>query len=62
MDHPNEEQLAALRRFARRHGQRWKHALRLAWETGRDENLHDGALLRQVRNQFGPAWLLKTKL
>lgn len=53
----DDEQHAALQRFADRHGARWKYQLKLAWAAGRDDREEDGALLRQVRNQFGPTWL-----
>lgn len=55
--HPNAEQLAAIDRFAADHGRFWKRELRNAWVTGRDLKHPDGALLRQVRNRFGPSWL-----
>ena len=36
----------------------WKETLVFAWFNDRDYNaIPDGHLLRQVRNQFGPAWL-----
>lgn len=56
---PNEEQLAALRAFASRHGRYWKQALMQAWLNGKDANEPNGHLLRQVRNELGPAWLEK---
>jgi hypothetical protein len=32
------------------------------WFDGRDANEPDGGYLRQIRNQFGPSWLLKYRL
>lgn len=55
---PNPAQLAALQRYANGHGRTWKSQLSQAWSLGRDECEPDGALLRQVRNVFGPGWLL----
>jgi hypothetical protein len=58
---PSPEQLAAIRRFAERHGRTWKSALNAAWMrvaydfTARESG--DDALLQQVRNNFGPSWL-----
>ena len=59
------EQLAALRTFAHQHGRTWKAVLRDAWFSGNyphsaDEN--SDALLQQVRNTFGPSWLLSFRL
>lgn len=54
---PSAEQVRALRAFASKAGRNWKAALRLAWETGADTTHEGGALLRQLRNQFGPEWL-----
>jgi len=48
------EHLAALRHYAREHGRTWKSQLLHDWETGRSEGL-----LQQVRNAFGPTWLVR---
>lgn len=58
---PNQEQLAAVQRFATAHGRSWKSELSNAWFSGADEREQDSALLRQVRNQFGPAWLMSRR-
>jgi len=62
---PNAEQLWALRTFAALNGRTWKSCLRHAWETGMYAE-HGAAdysnLLQQVRNTFGPSWLVKFKL
>lgn len=56
-DKLTEDQEAALQRFADRCGRPWKSVLVGMWANGTDSEGADGALLRQVRNQFGPAWL-----
>ena len=56
------DQLDALRVFADANGRSWKAKLNEAWSTGRYRN-YNGAdeygELQQVRNTFGPAWLVK---
>lgn len=52
---PTLEQLRALQRFANRSGRLWKAHLIRVWQQ--DSIGPDAALLRQVRNEFGPAWL-----
>ena len=52
-----DDQYAALRRYADRHGAKWKERLINAWWEGTDLSGDDGHLLRQIRNQFGPNWL-----
>lgn len=56
---PNEEQLKALNAYKAKHGRYWKRDLMNAWMNGSDANEPDGHLLRQIRNQFGPAWLTR---
>ena len=56
---PNAEQMAALRSFKEKYGRNWKTELMTAWLNGKDASEPNGHLLRQVRNQFGPAWLGK---
>jgi len=53
----NQEQLAAIHRYAAKNGRYWKSRLIMAWSTGADEREIDAALLRQVRNDCGPLWL-----
>lgn len=48
-----DEQRQALQDFADKNGAQWKSKLVHLWNTGRDVGL-----LRQIRNQFGPQWLL----
>nr|WP_158386832.1 hypothetical protein [Comamonas testosteroni] len=49
--------LAAIRYFAAQHGKFWRRRLGAMWWSGRDATLPNGALLRQIRNEHGPAWL-----
>ena len=62
---PSSEQLLALRVFAAANGVRWKSKLNTAWATGRYRD-YPGAdaywFLQQVRNAFGPSWLVKVSL
>ena len=55
------EQIQALQAFAAKHGRNWKSKLLSAWASGRDEQLPNGALLRQIRNQLGPVGLAKLR-
>lgn len=50
---PSTEQLAALRQYAGEHGRTWKSALLDDWANGRTTGP-----LHQVRNTFGPRWLM----
>jgi len=59
-----EEQLAALRAFAARHGRNWKSKLNDCWSTGNYDHGHgvsndEDAELQQIRNTFGPSWLVR---
>ena len=51
------EQLAALRDYADSHGRTWKAQLNFEWMTGTARGT-----LQQIRNQFGPTWLMRFKL
>lgn len=51
------EQLSAIQEYAAANGARWKMKLGMLWQTGKDSGL-----LRQLRNEFGPAWLQNFKL
>ncbi len=59
---PSPDQLAAVAAFAARHGRTWRADLAAAWLNGSDAREPDGHLLRQVRNQHGPAWLRRVTL
>lgn len=58
---PNPEQLAALREYAALHGRTWKAQLNADWMRAGSKTFptERWALLQQVRNAFGPAWLAK---
>lgn len=56
-----QPQYNALENFKRRFGAEWKYELSSRWTTGRDVQCIDGALLRQIRNTLGPAWLAEQK-
>lgn len=57
------EQLEAIRAFARIEGRNWKGVLRQSWMTG-DYGTHGNISnwLQQIRNSFGPSWLVRFKL
>ena len=57
-----EEQARALLWFAKKNGRTWKSKLSLAWRTGKDTDMVDGYLLRQVRNNLGPSWLTSVSM
>jgi hypothetical protein len=59
---PTPEQQSALTAFAQRSGRYWKARLLRLWDTGRDENEPEGPLLRQVRNNLGPSFLVDYRL
>lgn len=62
---PTTEQIEALKTFAAANGRTWKQALRHAWETGRYDDYNGterSDLLQQVRNSFGPSWLIRFSL
>lgn len=63
---PSNDQVAALRTFAKVHGRKWKAALNQAWMTGVYEGIEPygdvAAYLQQVRNNAGPSWLARLTL
>jgi len=64
---PTPDQHAALCRFAEDYGRTWKQALRTCWEVGSypdwtGDRQNDAAYLQQIRNQFGPDWLIRWRL
>jgi len=61
-DGPSDEQKAALAKFAAANGRTWKQALGHCWMTGIYSRSDDAGYLQQVRNQFGPSWLMRYKL
>lgn len=63
---PNEEQIAAIVRFAKANGRSWRVTLWAAWMNGYSRCVvpqdGDEAHLQQLRNQLGPSWLDSFKL
>ena len=55
----SEEQIDALRAYRDQHGRRWKSRLLSEWLSSTGD---EGPELRQVRNTFGPSWLLNYRL
>ena len=53
------EQIEALRAYRDPHGRRWKSRLLAEWHSSTGD---EGLELRQVRNTFGPSWLLNYRL
>jgi hypothetical protein len=53
------EQIDALRAYRDQHGRRWKSRLLAEWLSSAGD---EGPELRQVRNTFGPSWLLNYRL
>ena len=53
------EQIDALRAYRDQHGRRWKSRLLAEWHSSTGD---EGPELRQVRNTFGPSWLLNYRL
>lgn len=56
------EQVNALALWAAENGRCWKSALRHAWMTGNYNGFEKSNLLQQIRNNFGPSWLVKYSL
>jgi hypothetical protein len=54
---PTAAQLSALVCYATGHGRTWKSQLNDDWMNGRAEGE-----LQQIRNQFGPSWLVRFRL
>lgn len=58
----NSEQSQAIQSFAISNGRNWKSALRQCWMTGIYPADCNAPALQQIRNTFGPSWLVKFKL
>jgi hypothetical protein len=60
----NPEQLNALINYAHLIGRKWKSELNYAWMSGNYPSIlrDDACYLQQVRNTFGPSWLISFKL
>jgi hypothetical protein len=59
---PSTEQIEALTQFAAIHGRNWKSVLRDAWMDGDYQGFENSHLLQQVRNTFGPSFLIGFRL
>jgi hypothetical protein len=63
---PTAEQIEALHRFAAANGRRWKSELSTVWMNGAYNYAvlggADPGLLQQIRNTFGPSWLVRFRL
>jgi hypothetical protein len=59
---PSPEQLAALQAWANVYGTRWKASLHTAWEKAGQGYAAYTPQLQQLRNNFGPSWLVRYKL
>lgn len=54
------DQLQALRSYAKQYGRYWKASLRESWMNGDYSGFQgEPAYLQQVRNTFGPSWLAR---
>lgn len=56
------EQLKAVQTYAANNGRQWKRLLNHAWMTGDYQVEDDSASLQQIRNSFGPSWLVRFRL
>jgi hypothetical protein len=59
---PTPEQLKALHDYAKWAGRTWKDQLNRDWMRAGSDWPGEYGYLQQVRNTFGPSWLLKFKL
>lgn len=59
---PNAAQLTALNDFAKRNGRFWKQKLQALWLSGNYRSIADSHLLHQIRNQFGPEFLISYRV
>lgn len=61
---PSQRQLAALHEFAAANGRIWKSNLNACWQNGNYQDFPgtgQSHLLQQIRNTFGPSWLVRYK-
>jgi len=56
------EQLQAMRKWANLYGRTWKSKLRDAWMTGDYAGFEGSNFLQQLRNAYGPSWLIHFNL
>ncbi len=59
---PTPEQLAALERWRQANGRTWKAKLNDAWMVAGQRVAGYEPALQQLRNNFGPEWLVKVRL
>ena len=62
---PTPEQMQAIFTFANANGRDWKSDLRHCWEAGCYSSYNGTKrcdLLQQIRNSFGPSWLVNFSL
>jgi hypothetical protein len=57
MHKPTAEQIQALVEYAKANGRTWKSKLNDAWY-----HASEAGILQQIRNEFGPSWLMRFKL
>jgi hypothetical protein len=63
VNQPTAEQIKAIITWADRMGRFWRRELHSAWMDGNYQGNRDiSSGLQQVRNQFGPEWLVKFNL
>jgi hypothetical protein len=55
------ERKRALKAYALRNGWFWKQKLFADWLTGHDIDAPEGAILREIRNACGPAFLRRIR-
>lgn len=56
------EQTIALIEWSKFCGRTWKSELRIAWMNGDYQGFANSGPLQQIRNTFGPSWLVNLKL
>ena len=57
-----QEQSEALVSWAHLYGRTWKQALRFAWMDGNYHGFTKSNYLQQIRNSFGPSWLVRVRV
>lgn len=56
------DQMYAIQHWAHNNGRNWKQTLRFAWESGDYGTFTHASELQQIRNQYGPSWLVSFRL
>ena len=57
--HISTEHLEVLAEWSVKYGRKWKSILLFAWESGNYEGFEKANYLQQIRNIYGPSWLIK---